>query len=304
MRVSLLVATRNRRESLRGCVAAVARLRVPPGSSLELLVVDNESSDGTREWLASQPAELAPGLRLVALEVALRGKSRALNLALAHATGEALAFIDDDVELEPGWLEGLEAGFATGAEALQGGIRLRLPGRRPWWMTPRVEAILAATSLWTDRTPVTSMVGSNMAVLRLSGVPEWCEEIGPGTPEFPFGEDTDWSERALESRTGRFWPSMACWHVLDQRIRVGEVCRRQFWSGLNTAIRAPDRGALYRACARAFPRELARLAWHLLRGHPAQAMDAVWTLSRHLGTLSGALGRGRRHPRWAQRTER
>lgn len=298
MHVSLLVATRNRLSSLRRCVAAVTGLQVPEGSSLELIVVDNVSRDGTPEWLASLPAELAPGVRLLALADPRPGKSRALNLGLAHATGQALAFIDDDVEVDPGWLAGLESGFATGAQALQGGIRLHLPGARPWWMTPRVEAILAATTLWTGRTPVTSMIGSNMAVLRLDGVPAWCEELGPGVPDYPFGEDSDWSARALASRRGRFWPEMSCAHVLEGRIRVDEICRRQFWSGLNTVIYAADRGALYRATVAALPRELARLAWHLLRGRPAQAMDAVWTLARFAGVFSGLLGRGRRHPRW------
>lgn len=298
MHVSLLVATRNRLRSLRGCVAAVAALEVPPGSSLELIVVDNRSRDGAAEWLASHPPDLAPGIRLVALQEPLPGKSRALNRAIRHATGEALAFIDDDVEVDAGWLAGLESGFATGAQALQGGIRLRLPGRPPWWMTPRVEAILAATSLWTERTPVTSMVGSNMAVLRLGEVPEWCEDLGPGVPDYPFGEDSDWSARALQDRAGRFWPPMGVSHVLDERVRPGEICRRQFWSGLNTAIYAADRPALYRATLLAAPREAARFAWHLLRGRPAWAMDAVWTLCRSAGVLSGALGRGRRHPRW------
>lgn len=298
MHVSLLVATRNRLASLRRCVAAVADLQVPAGSSLELIVVDNVSRDGTAQWLASLPAGLAPRVRLLALADARPGKSRALNLGLAHATGEALAFIDDDVEVDPGWLAGLEAGFATGAQALQGGISLRLPGPPPWWMTPRVEAILAATTLWTDRTPVTSMIGSNMAVLRLDGVPGWCEDLGPGVAEFPFGEDSDWSARALATRRGLFWPAMSCQHALEGRIRIGEICRRQFWSGLNTIIYARDRARLYRATAGALPRELARLAWHLLRGRPAQAMDAVWTLSRSAGVFSGWLGRGRRHPRW------
>ncbi len=298
MRTSLLVATRNRRQQLRNCLEALRRVQVPPGSELEVLVVDNGSTDGTWEELKARPLELVPGISVVALAQPRPGKSRALNSALEVATGEVLAFIDDDVEVDPDWLLGLEQGFATGAGALQGGIRLRLGASRPRWVTPRVEAILAATALWTPTTPVTSMIGSNMAIRRGEGVPRWCEEIGPGVPRFPFGEDTEWSARCLETRRGLFWPAMGATHALEGRVRVGEILRRQAYNGLNQAIFSANRPRLYRETFLALPRELARLLWHLVRGRPAQAMDAVWTLARQAGTLSAAGGRGQGHPAW------
>ena len=298
MRVSLLLATRNRLEALRSCLEAVRLLQVPEGLDLEVLVVDNASTDGSGAWLSSLPPELAPGIRLVPLAEPLPGKSRALNRALRASTGEILAFIDDDVEVDPGWLVGLEKGFAQGVDALQGGIRLRLGTRPPWWMSPRVEAILAGTALWTESTPVTSMVGSNMALRKVGLVPWWCEEIGPGVARFPFGEDTDWSARSLSTRRGLFWPAMGATHVLEGRVRIGEILRRQAYSGLNQAISCRERPRLYlRALGSAF-RELARLAFHLLRGRRLQAMDAVWSLARQVGILSAALGRGQGHPYW------
>ena len=299
MRTSLMLATRNRLADLQDCLAAIRRVRVPRGSSLEVLVVDNGSTDGTEEWLSSLPADLAPGIRLVPLCEPLPGKSRALNQAMRASTGEVLAFIDDDVQVDPDWLEALEDGFQTGAGALQGGIRLDLGQTTPWWRSPRVEAILAGTALWTEKTPVTSMIGSNMAVRREDGLPAWCEEIGPGVPRFPFGEDSDWSRRCLETRRGLFWPAMAATHVLKDRFRWGEVLRRQFYGGLNQAIRSPQRRRLYLQTLGTMPREMARLVWHVLRGRPEQALDALWTLARQAGILSATCGRGQGHPHWA-----
>lgn len=300
MHTSLLLATRNRRPDLQACLAAIQGLRVPDGSSLEVLVVDNGSTDGTGPWLSSLPADLAPGIRLLAMTEPLPGKSRALNRAIRASTGEVLAFIDDDVQVHPDWLVALEEGFRTGAGALQGGIRLCLGGPAPWWMSPRVEAILAGTALWTEKTPVNSMIGSNMAIHRRGGVPEWCEEIGPGVPRFPFGEDTDWSSRCLETRTGLFWPAMAATHVLKGRVRCGEILRRQYYGGLNQAIRDPNRPALYLRTLAAIPREMARLAWHLMSARREGALDALWTLARQAGVLSAAWGRGRGHPLWTR----
>lgn len=299
MRTSLMLATRNRLADLQDCLAAIRRVRVPDGSSLEVLVVDNGSTDGTEEWLSSLPGDLAPGIRLVPLCEPLPGKSRALNQAMRASTGEVLAFIDDDVQVDPDWLEALEDGFQTGAGALQGGIRLE-PGQTiPWWRSPRVEAILAGTALWTEKTPVTSMIGSNMAVRREDGLPAWCEEIGPGVPRFPFGEDSDWSRRCLETRRGLFWPAMAATHVLKDRFRWGEVLRRQFYGGLNQAIHSPQRRRLYLQTLGTMPREMARLVWHVLQDRPERALDALWTLARQAGILSAAWGRGQGHPHWA-----
>lgn len=297
MRVSLLIPTRNRKKAMEACLASVVAVRIPAGSSLEVLVVESASSDDTGAWLRSLPEELAPGIRLVPLAEPRPGKCRAVNRAMEAATGEVLAFIDDDVEVDPDWMEGLLAGFATGAEALQGGIRLRT-GPPPWWMSPRVEAIMAGTALWTDRTPVTSLVGSNMAILRAGDLPAWCEDLGPGMPRFPFGDDTDWSSRALATRKGLFWPAMAATHVVTERLCLGEIVHRQKVGGILQAVEAPDRPALYRQTLLALPREVARFAWHLLRGRPARAMDAVWTLARYVGILSTAFGRAQGHPLW------
>lgn len=299
MHTSLLLATKNRLADLQDCLAAICHVRVPGGSGLEVLVVDNGSTDGTAEWLSSLPGDLAPRIRLVPLAEPLPGKSRALNRAIRASTGEFLAFIDDDVQVDPDWLEALEEGFRTGAGALQGGIKIGLGGPTPWWMNPRVEAILAGTALWTEKTPVTSMIGSNMAVRREDGIPDWCEEIGPGIPRFPFGEDSDWSRRCLETRRGLFWPAMAATHVLKGRVRGGEILRRQFYGGLNQAIHSPQRRRLYWQTLGALPRELARLVWHALGGRPERALDALWTLARQVGILSAAWGRGQGHPHWA-----
>jgi glycosyltransferase involved in cell wall biosynthesis len=67
--------------------------------AVELIVVDDGSTDGTRELLR----ELAPrkGFLLVEHE-RNAGKGAAVRTALAHATGELAAIFDADLEYEPG----------------------------------------------------------------------------------------------------------------------------------------------------------------------------------------------------------
>ena len=69
--------------------------------------------------------------------------------------------------------------------------------------------------------------------------------------------------------------------------------------GISKKIRSPQRRRLYLQTLGTMPREMARLVWHVLRGRPEQALDALWTLARQAGILSATCGRGQGHPHWA-----
>ena len=94
-RVSLLVAVMNERLVIDDCVRSMMASDYP---DLEVIVVDDASTDGTAERLRELEQEL--GFRCVLLEQNV-GKKRALVAAAAHATGEVIAFTDSDCTLEP-----------------------------------------------------------------------------------------------------------------------------------------------------------------------------------------------------------
>jgi glycosyltransferase involved in cell wall biosynthesis len=105
--VSIVICTRDRSASLARCLASLARLDPAPH---EVVVVDNASSDGeTARVVAATPfryvREDTPGL------------DRARNRGIAEARHDLIAFTDDDVEADPGWLRALAATFADLAVA-------------------------------------------------------------------------------------------------------------------------------------------------------------------------------------------
>lgn len=95
--VSLIVVTRDAREKAAACLASL-REHAEPEHPTELIVVDNGSRDGTREWLAAQP-----DVHLIANDDNA-GAPRARNQALAVARGRWIVFLDDDVVVTPHWL--------------------------------------------------------------------------------------------------------------------------------------------------------------------------------------------------------
>lgn len=97
MKLSVLIPAYNEHESIEELIRRVAAVNLGPGSEIEIIVVDDGSTDGTREILANLNA---PGLRVIEHE-RNQGKGGAIRTALAAATGDAVVFQDADLEYDP-----------------------------------------------------------------------------------------------------------------------------------------------------------------------------------------------------------
>ena len=107
-RISIVIVTHNNRELNRLCLESLfARTEWP---NLEVLVVDNGSSDGTPELLADL-AIRHPNLRAIALSEN-RGFPAACNLGLARAAGAFLVLLNNDTVVTRGWLTALHRHLA------------------------------------------------------------------------------------------------------------------------------------------------------------------------------------------------
>lgn len=111
LRVSIVVPTHNRKEKLLACLDALERQSVLP-QEFEVLVVDDGSTDGTKEALASRESGFA--LRYFRQEQAGPGTAR--NLGIEQARGELVLFIGDDIIADERLLEEHLLAHATGAE--------------------------------------------------------------------------------------------------------------------------------------------------------------------------------------------
>src|SRR5207245_1926117 len=101
MRLDVLIATYNRCELLGRALRSLLAAPVPPGAEVFVTVVDNNSTDETREVVeAIIPAF---GGRLRYLFEMNQGKSWALNSGIAATTGDLLGVIDDDEEIDSNW---------------------------------------------------------------------------------------------------------------------------------------------------------------------------------------------------------
>ena len=231
---TIVVPTCDRVEEIRTCLASLASAAaLTPVPVAEIVVVDN----GT-EFVAPSASSLdaAPPVRLVRQPT--RGASYARNLGLEVARSEIVAFVDDDVVVDDGWLGALVASFRDQAVgAVVGPISLGFRSPRPRWLTPNLEVWFSALNLG----PADRLLrddehgwGANLAVRRelALAVGGFEPRLGPGTVS-GFGDDAELQDR-LRDRGAKIAYAADAWvtHVvLGDRLRRRWLMRRAHAEG-------------------------------------------------------------------------
>ncbi|HPD15220.1 MAG TPA: glycosyltransferase [Planctomycetota bacterium] len=233
MKLSIVIATHNRAALLERVVEATLAQTLPP-DRFELILVDDGSTDGT-ETLG---AELGQRRGVRYIRQPNRGVAAARNRGIAQATGEVVAFTDDDCLVPPDWLERLADGYARHPEVVGVGGRLVAP---PDALRARAVARLEAhvarcvygagdeEALGGFECPAggtNNMSYRRAALLEVGGFDE-------GFPPLVWGEDAD-LKRRLTQRGGRLlYVPVAVLHLRDYGL--GSFLRQSWQRGRGEA---------------------------------------------------------------------
>ena len=243
MVASVVIATRNRSALLCRTLDALAGQRWPR-ERMDVIVADNGSTDETR---AVVDAARAGGLPVRYLFVAQPGKSHAVNAALSLTHGDLIAFTDDDVQPDPGWLEGLaRAVTETDADFVAGRILPIWEIEPPAWMSPSLYGVLAVPDNGVTRLPIAKdepsqvmPIGANMAVrasviARVGGLRT---DLGKLEGSLRTGEDHEFFLRLLHAGCrGTYEPSALVRHLVPaSRLHPGYFRRWLFQNGGDVA---------------------------------------------------------------------
>src|SRR3989475_805642 len=196
-RISVVVCTYNGARTIRDCLDGLEQLAYP---DYEVIVVDDGSTDST--------AAIACQYNYRLIRTENRGLANARNTGLKVATGEIVAYIDDDAYPDPHWLTYLAARFLSTSHAAVGGPNLAPPGDGPI-----AECIARAPGgpvhVLLIHCDAEHIPGCNMAFRKA------CLEAGGGVdPQFrTAGDDVDVCWRLQERGwTLGFSPAAMVWH--------------------------------------------------------------------------------------------
>ncbi len=126
--LSVIIPVYNDPHGIRDTLESFLTTVFEPGDAdgVELIVVDNGSSDHTREVVRKYCDEHES--ITLAVEADVQGSYAARNCGIRHATGEVFAFLDADMTVSAGWLSGVrEALESTGADYLGCDVALQAP---------------------------------------------------------------------------------------------------------------------------------------------------------------------------------
>lgn len=195
---TIIICTCNRAESLRLTLDALSQCASYKDGRIELLVVDNASTDSTREVVSAfQCTQFAVNY----LYEPKRGKGNAYNSGIAAALGEICIFTDDDVRPAPDWIsQHLSAYTDPTVASVQGRIELEFDAPPPEWMEGIHRSFLAETVPGFEPIfPYTRhLVGANMSFRKSAA-----QDAGPFSPLLGPGRSGFWDESEFSERLMR-----------------------------------------------------------------------------------------------------
>jgi glucosyl-dolichyl phosphate glucuronosyltransferase len=246
--VTVVICTFNRYDLLAKAIAST-ELQDFPDDGYELIIVDNSDDLAGRE-------RFLDGLEITCnhryLSEARPGLSRARNLGVSAASGEIVAFMDDDAKAEPDWLAHIADTFTHHERAgIAGGpVRPIWTTPRPAWLHPRLESYLtildrgAATRILK---PEEWLAGTNIAFRReaLKQAGLFPEHLGRIGRLLLSNEELSVSKKIRELGYDAVYnPKIVVHHRIHaERTSQAWLRRRVFWQAISDLFAEPAAAA-------------------------------------------------------------
>jgi GT2 family glycosyltransferase len=297
MLFSVIIPTYNRAGSLKRLLTSLESLEWPDSADLEVLIVDNGSTDETQSLLTAERSR-SHRFSLTILQENRRGKANALNLGLASAQGELILVLDDDVVVHPGWLAGHTDCYRVNSfDAVQGKI---LPGVDPDGKAADLSRLreynVPFVDYGDDHREINGLTGTNMSFKRevFEKVGFFDQRLGPGAAG--FSEDTEYSRRIRKAgfKIG-YTPYAIVFHELNPE-RYGRAYNRmvEYRKGLSRSIY--QRHSIWFHALPDLIANCVRYGIYSLIGKSQKAYKTEGRVMKQWGYLRGKLGGSKKQP--------
>ncbi|MGI9496177.1 MAG: glycosyltransferase [Mariniblastus sp.] len=135
--VDIAICTWNRRAMLANALASLCQLRIPAGVTVNVIVVDNNSTDGTAEFLQQFASTTGDRISIKVLMESQQGHAVCRNRAIESASGDLMLWTDDDIIASEDWLSRYLEFVSDDPDSSFWGsvIEPEFPGGMPTWIS-------------------------------------------------------------------------------------------------------------------------------------------------------------------------
>lgn len=242
IRISAIVCTYSNAALLRRTLDSLIKQTLPPGE-YEIVVVDNNSTDNTREVVRDFEERGYHQIHYV-LETT-QGLSAARNRGIRESRGPILSFIDDDAEAEPDWLAAVVEGFHRNpaAWAVGGNTFPIWDAKRPAWLNDDFLSDLSIQDRGPDKLKLTvgqNILGANCSFRRevFTEIGYFPTDLGRIGKSLLAGEEAELCQRIHLHGKGMYHipDAVVHHHVTPERMTRGYLNRRCYFSGISRAF--------------------------------------------------------------------
>jgi glycosyltransferase involved in cell wall biosynthesis len=237
VRLDLLIPTYNRMDMLLGCLRSVMDARVPEGMEVTVMVIDNNSNDGTCEAVKSFSHPFA--LRLEYVFVKRQGKAAALNESVAASNAEFIGMVDDDELIDRGWFECTAREFSNDPELeyIGGPYYPHWLSEKPAWLPQKYPGVIGIVNReqesYFSRDFAGMLMGGNVVIRRstLAKVMPYPEKYSKiGNKASRAGEDEVVYHRLLDlGAKGKVVPDLIIYHLIPPERLTKSYYRNWVW---------------------------------------------------------------------------
>jgi glucosyl-dolichyl phosphate glucuronosyltransferase len=244
MTLDVLIPTYNRAVLLVRTLDSLVAAEQPSGMPVIVTVADNRSTDDTASIVAAYHERFGGRLRYVYEPTP--GRSAALNAAIAASSGDLVAMIDDDEEIDRSWFCCIERAFSDPATDFIGGPYVpRWATEPPAWLPSEYGAVIGRVDSGTRMREYGPdfegmLMGGNAVIRRsaLTRVGPYRTDIGRSGTRLMSCEDEDMFKRLLASGARGFYrPDLIIHHyVAPERVTRSYFRKWCFWHGVSLGI--------------------------------------------------------------------
>jgi glycosyltransferase involved in cell wall biosynthesis len=237
--LDIIIPTFNRSRLLRECLESVFGATTPPNLTWRVTVVDNKSSDDTKQVVESFMEDRRKPIRY--LFEAKLGRSAAANCGISESNYLLTGFLDDDEQVAKTWLETIERSFRQNPNLdFIGGPYLGLwRTTQPSWLPREYSGVLSADNPEEIPKqpvafphPAVFLRGGNAVIRRsvFDRIGGYALHLGRFGTGFGSCEDHDFYRRMLDAdMQGLFVPELIIYHVVPPERVTRSYYRKWAW---------------------------------------------------------------------------